>query len=102
MTSTGDSVSDPTDDVRVAIARIEGMLQATIPQHAARLDEHDRALSTVAATQVTHGERLAAVEAVAEAAHRTPPWVAVVSAVAGLGALVLAVVIFVLEKGGTS
>jgi len=42
------------DDVKTQLARIEGMLSATLPHHSARLDEHDRRIDD-------HDQRLRAV-----------------------------------------
>lgn len=88
------------EDVRLVLARMEGMLQATLPQHAARLDEHDRSIASLSATVTQQGQQLAAVSAVAterateqrdQAVSRrsTPPWVAVASLlVAGIAVIV--------------
>lgn len=85
------------------MARIEGMLSATLPQHASRLDEHDRAITNLAATVTQQGQDIAAVKAVATeravetrdqaAARRTvnPGW-----AVAGFTVSAIAVVVTVL------
>lgn len=64
MTNQGTTV--PEEDFRIALAELKGMLSATLPQHAARLDEHDRAITNIAAIVTQQGQDIAAVKAVAE------------------------------------
>lgn len=89
-------MTDP-DDVRLAIAELKGMLGATLPSHAARLDEHDRLLVTLAATQVQQGQDIASVVAVAAeraAAHRTtPPWVGVAALLVAAAAVIVTIIL---------
>ena len=97
-----------SEDVRIAMARIEGMLQATLPQHAARLDEHDRAITSLAAITTQQGQDIAAVKAVATeraaegrdqaAARRSVPvgWQVASVVLAGL-AVVISVVLYALN-----
>ena len=87
---------DQSDDLRITMARVEGMLSAVLPQHGARLDEHDKALTNLGATVVQQGQAIAGLEATQTRASQTPAWVPVIGALAAIGALIttIAVLIF--------
>lgn len=81
-----------SDETRQTLARIEGMLQATLPQHAARLDSHDQEFAAVKRTQVEHGERLSSIQGVIDDRSRRPNWTAILSSIAAAVAVIVAVV----------
>jgi hypothetical protein len=87
-----------SDEVRTALARVEGMLAATLPQHAAQLDEHSRSIAGITNTQIKHGERLASLETGAESRNRVPPWVAIVMMIAAVAAVNVTIIFNILRK----
>jgi ferric-dicitrate binding protein FerR (iron transport regulator) len=86
-------VPDPNEPSAITLARIEGMLSATLPQHAALLDEHGRLLTSLGAIVTQQGQDIAAIQAVAaeRAMDRrtTPPWVAIAALIVAAAALIV-------------
>ena len=86
------------DDVRITLARVEGMLGQILPQHTAQLDEHTRAIAGISLTQVKHGERLASLETSQESHNRTPPWVSVVVMILAAAAINVTIILALIHK----
>lgn len=84
-----------SEETRIALARIEGMLSATLPHHSAKLDEHDKLILALSAAQTQQGQDIAGITAVMSERIRPPNWVSVAGMLTGIGALILTIIVIV-------
>lgn len=76
--------NSPDDDWRASFGELKGIMLATFPQHATRIDTLDKRVDILDSRQIDQGNKISRIEGSRAQSGRLPHWVSIVATLAAV------------------